>query len=356
VKKGLSREFHGTVTYPIDRNDSKVLIRIAEEEKPFWVPVTLQWNLKDLKVGDRVWIKANPGRFYWFVTEVAVEPKLPQETSSSPATGTVPSSGFSLRPEATAQITMIPIEKISGTLEGLERSGEDPEIEELTLSAKTHGILQPIIAMPSPGTESVYVAVAGNRRVKAALKAGLTHVPAIIKPYNVQEAYELSIIENVQRRDTSDYDRGRLLKLMLEKFPERYRNQEALSKTVGKSVSWVSRHISAYEEAEAVKPFLPIGKIEDLPESSLRELRKLPEEQRLNVLKSLDEAPVEGAHEKPLSARRIAEKTGPEPIDTGEVWTCTVCKEKFRLIHYSSGKHKLAPEVGTNADSPSQPA
>ena len=352
----MSREFHGTVTYPIDRNDSKVLIRIGEEEKPFWVPVTLQWNLKDLKVGDRVWIKANPGRFYWFVTEVALEPEPPKE--QRPAVDAAVAAGSKVAPEAAPQLTMLPIERISGTLNGLKRSGDDPEIEEMAESAKTQGIIEPIIAMRSPGTQNVYLVVAGNRRVQAAQKAGLKEIPTIIRPYSLEEAYELSLIENIHRRDTSDYDKGRTLKLMLSKFPERYPNQEALAKRLGRSVGWISHHITAYEEAEKLKESgqFDARQIEGLTEYQIRELKRIPEEERPRVLESLAEAPLEGTHERPLSARRIAEKTGPEPIDTGEVWTCTVCQEKFRLIHYSSGKHKLAPEVGTNADSSGQPA
>ena len=330
----MSREFRGTVTYPVDPDDSKVVVRIAEEEKPFWVPRTLQGNLRDLRVGDRVVIKANPGRLYWFPTQIYLEPKQPQPAP---------------------QLAMLPIEQISGTLNGLERSGEDPEIDELAESMKTQGVIEPIIAMRCPGTENVYLAIAGNRRVAAAQKAGLEKLPAIIRPYNREEAYLLGLIENIQRKDISDYEKGRRLKQLMEEFPQTYPTQEALAKMIGKSVSWISRHIEAFETAEAVKPYLPIGKIENLPESSLRELRKLPEEERLKVLKSLDEAPPEGPREKPLSARRIAEKAGPEPIDTGEVWTCTVCKEKFRLIHYNFGKHKLAPEIGEDADSSSQP-
>lgn len=341
------------MTYPVDRNDSKVLIRIAEEEKPFWVPRTLQRNLKDLKVGDRVWIRANPGQFYWFPTEIAVEPNPPQEQRQ--AVDAAFATGSKVTSEAAPQLTMLPIERISGTLNGLERSGEDPELDELAESMKKQGVIEPITAMLSPGTESVYLAVAGNRRVAAARKAGLEKIPAIIRPYNREEACVLSLIENIQRKDIGDYEKGRRLKQLMDEFPQKYPTQEALAKMIGKSVSWISRHIEAFETGEAVKPYLPIGKFVDLAESSWRELRKVSEEERPRVLEALAEAPVEGAREKPLSARRIAEKAGPEPVDTGEVWTCTVCKERFRLIHYSAGKHKLAPEVGTNADSSSQP-
>ena len=367
IEEDLSREFHGTIIYPVDQNVRKALIRLAEEEKPFWIPVTIQREIKHLKAGDHVAIKANPGRFYWFATRIVLEePKPPQEQgSAAEAAQPTPTSflpGFQL----------IPVEQVSGSFEGLGRLEEDSELEGLVESARTQGILHPIVVMRSTGTRNVYLVVAGSRRLKAAEKAGLKHIPAIVRPYNVEEAYEFSLIENIQRLDLSAYEKGRQLKLMLTKLPHRYPNQEALAKRLGKSVSWISLNIKAYEEAEKLKEkteFYP-GKVEGLPERGefyarkiegltefqLRELRKLPEEERPKVLQALAETPIQKPGEKPLSARRIAEKAGPEPIDTGEVWTCTVCKEKFRLIHYSAGKHKLAPEVGTDADSPSQPA
>jgi len=341
--------------YPVDQNVRKALIRLADVEKPFWIPVTIQREIKHLKAGDHVAIKANPGRFYWFATRVTLEePKPPQETPTSAIEVSHKASSPQV-PEVEVKLAMLPLDQVAGTLDGLQRLGEDPELDELAESMKTQGVIEPITAMLSPGTESVYLAVAGNRRVAAARKAGLEKIPAIIRPYNREEACVRSLIENIQRKDISDYEKGRRLKQLMDEFPQTYPNQEAVAKMIGKSVSWISRHIEAFETGEAVKPYLPIGKIESLPESSLRELRKVPEEERPKVLEALVEAPVEGACEKPLSARRIAEKAGPEPIDTGEVWTCTVCQEKFRLIHYSSGKHKLALEVGTNADSSSQP-
>jgi len=277
-------------------------------------------------------------------------PKPPQEQPRALETAAEPDRARAA-PEVAVQVATLPIEQLSGTVAGLGRLGEDPELEELAESARVHGILQPVIAMLSPGTKSVYLVVAGNRRVKAAQKAGRTHVPAIIRPYNLEEAYEFSLAENIQRKDLSDYEKGRLLKLMLSKFPQRYPNQEALAKRIGKDQTWVSRHISAHEEADAVKPFMPIGiKPEKLPESALRELRKIPEEERPTVLEKLAREPVEGPQVKPLSARRIAEKAGPEPIDTGELWICPTCEEKYRLIHVGPGKHKLVPEVGGDAD------
>jgi len=348
----MSQVFEGTVKGPPEHDERKTILRIKEVDQGFWIPPTIQPKIRGLNEGDKVRIKANPGRFYWFAVDITISPKTPQETARPGAFSSV--KEFSLQgPEAAAQLAMLPIEQLSGTLAGLERLGEDPELEELAESAKERGILQPVIAMLSPGTKSVYLVVAGNRRVKAARKAGLSHVPAIIRPYSLEEAYEFSLIENIQRKDLSDYEKGRLLKLMLRQFPQRYPSHEALAKRIGKSKSWVTLHIGAHETAEDLKKDETVTRVtepEKLTEFQLRELRRVPEEQRPNLLQTLAETPTERPQEKRISARKIAEKAGPEPIDTGELWTCPTCQEKFRLIHIRPGKHKLVPEVGKDAD------
>jgi len=301
----MSRAFEGVVK-GIERDARKLVVWLEEESRGFWIPVERQSAVRDLKAGDRVCIKANPGRWYWFLTDIAVKPAFeepkPTQELPTPTTTSVPDREGA-GPEAAAQLTMLPIEQLSGTIAGLERSGEDPEIEGLAESAMATGILQPVIAMPSPGTRNVYQVVAGNRRVKAAAKAGLTHVPAIVRPHNLEEAYELNLIENAQRRDRSDYETGRILKLILSKFPQRYPNQETLAKRLGKEQPWVSKHIAAYETAEAIKgDLIPRGiKPETLTERQLRSLHEAKPEERASILEQV-------AAEGPISARKLESK------------------------------------------------
>lgn len=76
----------------------------------------------------------------------------------------------------------------------------DPEkLEQLTLSIQEHGILEPLLVRPSAVGE--YELVAGERRYRAAQKAGLTEVPVVIKQLTDEEALQLSLIENLQRED-----------------------------------------------------------------------------------------------------------------------------------------------------------
>jgi len=76
----------------------------------------------------------------------------------------------------------------------------DPDkLEQLVLSIKEHGILEPLLVRPRPGGE--YELVAGERRYRAAQKLGLAEVPVVIRKLTDEEALALSLIENLHRED-----------------------------------------------------------------------------------------------------------------------------------------------------------
>lgn len=161
------------------------------------------------------------------------------------------------------------------------RSTEDPELAELIESIKIYGVLEPILVRPKPG--GLNEIVAGERRVRAAKKAGLTEVPVIIKWLTDQEAYEIQLIENIQRKDLADIEKARMLDYMIKKFGY---TQEELAEKLGKSKAWLSLHLQMLE-LEKVYPGKPeIGK---LTERQAREILAAPEEKREEILKQIAE-------------------------------------------------------------------
>jgi len=110
------------------------------------------------------------------------------------------------------------------------RTTEDPELEELVQSLKTYGLLEPILVRRKPS--GALEVVAGERRLKAAKQAGLTDIPVVIKPLSDQEACEVQLIENVQRKDLADIEKARMLDYMLNQYGY---TQEQLAKKIGKS-------------------------------------------------------------------------------------------------------------------------
>jgi len=85
------------------------------------------------------------------------------------------------------------------------RGYDEGKLNELASSMQTHGVLQPILVAPSG---EGYEVIAGNRRLKAAIRAGLEHIPAIIKPHLDDDTkYLINLVENIQRVDLSSKER-----------------------------------------------------------------------------------------------------------------------------------------------------
>lgn len=165
-------------------------------------------------------------------------------------------------------------------------------IGELAETVKTHGMLEPLIVRPSPTEEGKYEVVCGLRRLRAAEEAGLENVPCIVAEMSDEEAMEAVYIENEQRENVSDYERGRWLKTMIEKFPGRFPTQEVLAKRIGKSQELVSRLIIHYNEIEKHKNALPpkiMTRVIALPEGVVREVRRAPPDVEPKILEKVAE-------------------------------------------------------------------
>ena len=110
---------------------------------------------------------------------------------------------------------------------------EDALIE-LSKSIKEHGVFQPIIVKKSI---KGYEIVAGERRVRASKMAGLSTVPAIIRPFSDEKMMEIALLENLQRENLNVIEEAKAYKLMLERL---LITQDELSKKVGKSRSHIT--------------------------------------------------------------------------------------------------------------------
>ena len=125
---------------------------------------------------------------------------------------------------------------------------DEDEMQDLAASVKEHGVLVPIIVNKNEN-DAQYVIVAGERRYRAAKRAGLAEVPAIVKNYSEQEMLEIALIENVQRSDLNVIEEARGYKLLMERFGY---TAEELSKRMGKSRSQVANIVRLLHLPEEV--------------------------------------------------------------------------------------------------------
>ena len=131
----------------------------------------------------------------------------------------------------------------------------DDELAELADSIRNKGLVQPIIVRPVAGG---YEIVAGERRWRAAQKAGLHTVPVIARDLDDKEVLELAIIENVQRADLNSIEEASGYRELVERFDY---SQEQLSEIIGKSRSHVANTLRLLKLSESVQAMVRNGEL-----------------------------------------------------------------------------------------------
>ena len=127
-------------------------------------------------------------------------------------------------------------------------------LAELADSIKTNGVIQPIVVIARPG--GTYELVAGERRLRAAKQAGLTHIPAVVRDVEAHEQAQMALVENVQREDLNPMDRAEAYR-SLQKFLGL--TQTELAERTGEDRSKVANHLRLLELAEGVQKVIRMG-------------------------------------------------------------------------------------------------
>lgn len=138
---------------------------------------------------------------------------------------------------------------------------EEEALEALAQSIRTHGVLQPLVVREKhkgslEGGPVIYEIVAGERRWRAAQKAGLAFVPVIVQPFLDQEALRIALIENIQREDLTPIEEAEGYKRLLQ---EGGYTQEELANLLGKSRSHIANMLRLNGLPERVKEMVNKG-------------------------------------------------------------------------------------------------
>ena len=154
------------------------------------------------------------------------------------------------QPQASGQaIAQIAIERIQPNPQQPRVIMDEGALGELAASIREHGIIQPLIVSPTPGSDR-YTLVAGERRLRAANLAGLTMVPVILRTVNELEQLELALIENLQRADLSPLETAEAYRQLAENFSLTH---EQIAERVGKSRVSVTNTIRLLNLPEQVR-------------------------------------------------------------------------------------------------------
>ena len=180
-----------------------------------------------------------------------------------------------------------PGEQIDGTMKALpveflargkyqpRRDMHTEALEELALSIKEQGIMQPIVVRPAG--QNRYEIIAGERRWRAAQIAGLAEVPAVIRDVPDEAAIAMSLIENIQREDLNPIEEAIALARLQKEFEL---TQQEVAQAVGKSRAAVANILRLMSLNSEVKKMLEYG---DLEMGHARALLSLGETDQLDV-------------------------------------------------------------------------
>jgi len=133
--------------------------------------------------------------------------------------------------------TMIPISKIEPNRDQPRRQFDEAALAELAESIKLHGVIQPLIVCKR---EKTYEIIAGERRWRAAMKAGLKTVPVLIRDYSEQELYEVALIENLQRENLNAIEEAVAYRKLIEEYSL---TQEAVAERVSKNRTTITNSL-----------------------------------------------------------------------------------------------------------------
>lgn len=142
--------------------------------------------------------------------------------------------------ESSTGIQQVDLAQIEPNPRQPRHSLHSPALEELAASIREHGLLQPLLVTPAPGSKTSgarYQLIAGERRWRAAKLAGLRQVPAIVRGTTPQEMLELALVENIQRADLNPLEEAEAYRELMNDFGL---TQEQVARKVGKDRTTVA--------------------------------------------------------------------------------------------------------------------
>ncbi|MFC3206693.1 ParB/RepB/Spo0J family partition protein [Aquamicrobium soli] len=158
--------------------------------------------------------------------------------------------------QAMAADGKVPIEFLSPNPRNPRRQFGDADLTDLAQSIREHGVVQPVVARPSPTEAGRYEIIAGERRWRAAQRAGLTEIPIILRDVSDRTALELAIIENVQRTDLNAVEEALGYQNLMD---EHGYTQADLGQVIGKSRSHVANTLRLLRLPEVIRDMLVDG-------------------------------------------------------------------------------------------------
>ncbi len=164
---------------------------------------------------------------------------IPKELVSNPENGA--------KEKAPAPDRVVKITKVVPNKDQPRRKFDEDALQELTENIKLHGVLFPILVVERGDN---YMIVAGERRWRAAMAAGLKEMPVIIRDLTDQQIMEISLIENIQRKDLNAIEEAQAFKRLIEEFKL---TQDDLAERVSKTRPAITNSLRLLKLSDSVQ-------------------------------------------------------------------------------------------------------
>jgi len=152
----------------------------------------------------------------------------------------------------------VPIGSLRPNARNPRRMFSETELDELAASLRERGIIQPIVARAVHGVADAFEIIAGERRWRAAARAGLHEVPVVVIEATDGEALQLAIVENVQRTDLNPLEEAEGYRALIRDFSH---SQDDVARMVGKSRSHVANTLRLQTLPDRVKEHIHSGRL-----------------------------------------------------------------------------------------------
>ncbi len=155
-------------------------------------------------------------------------------------------------------IKSLPVEYLKPSPYQPRRHFADDEIEGLADSIRAKGVMQPLLVRSVSNDETMYEIIAGERRWRAAQRAGLHELPVLVRDLSDRDTLEVALLENVQREDLSPLEEAEAYQRLIEEFAH---TQQELAETIGKSRSHIANLLRLLTLPSKVRDLLETGRL-----------------------------------------------------------------------------------------------
>lgn len=161
-----------------------------------------------------------------------------------------------MEPQENDAVKSVSVELIDNDPGQPRKSFNEERLNELAESIRQHGIVQPLIVRKNAGR---YIIIAGERRFRAAIIAGMAEVPVIVRDMDAREVMEVALIENIQRENLNPIEEAAAIRFLMQ---EHDLTQEEVAKRLSKSRPAIANSVRLLQLPEMVQELLREGRIQ----------------------------------------------------------------------------------------------